>query len=133
MPQVRTVTHVHGAQVLPDSDGYPDAWVTSDGKAGAVAAADPAHYPNDQAASTLWYHDHALGITRLNVFAGLAGLLPDSRCGGGCAQSAQRRLRDSAADSGSRFGVDGTMLYPPPKNGTHPMWMQEYFGDIDLR
>ena len=31
-------------------------------------------YPNDQRASTLWYHDHAMGITRLNVYAGLEGL-----------------------------------------------------------
>ena len=36
VPEVRTVTHVHGALVLPDSDGYPDAWVTSDGKTGSV-------------------------------------------------------------------------------------------------
>ena len=35
--------------------------------------ANPSHYPNDQRATTLWYHDHALGITRLNVYAGLAG------------------------------------------------------------
>ena len=30
-------------------------------------------YLNDQQSATLWYHDHALGITRLNVYAGLAG------------------------------------------------------------
>jgi spore coat protein A len=71
VPQVRTVTHIHGARVMPESDGYPDAWVTSDGRYGPVRAADPCHYPNDQAATTLWYHDHAIGITRLNVYAGL--------------------------------------------------------------
>src|SRR6185369_11032830 len=39
------------------------------------------HYVNNQEATTLWYHDHALGITRLNVHAGLAGmyLVRDSR------------------------------------------------------
>jgi spore coat protein A len=73
VPQVRTVVHVHGAQVLPESDGYPDAWVTADGKTGPVAGANPCCYPNSQRAGTLWYHDHALGITRLNVYAGLAG------------------------------------------------------------
>ncbi|HZU30318.1 MAG TPA: multicopper oxidase domain-containing protein, partial [Candidatus Angelobacter sp.] len=31
------------------------------------------HYPNQQRAATLWYHDHAMGITRLNTYAGLAG------------------------------------------------------------
>ena len=34
------------------------------------------NYHNDQEATTLWYHDHALGITRLNVYAGLAGFYP---------------------------------------------------------
>jgi spore coat protein A, manganese oxidase len=129
VPEVRTVTHVHGAQVLPDSDGYPDAWVTSDGKAGSVAAADPARYPNDQAATTLWYHDHALGITRLNVYAGLAGcyLIRD-------AEEDALNLPSGAYEiplliQDRKFGVDGSLLYPPPKNGTHPMWMQEFFGD----
>ena len=130
VPEVRTVTHVHGAQVLPDSDGYPDAWVTSDGKAGSVAAADPARYPNDQAATTLWYHDHALGITRLNVYAGLAGcyLIRDAEEDAlnlpGGAYEIPLLIQDR------KFGVDGSLLYPPPKNGTHPMWMQEFFGDM---
>ena len=31
-------------------------------------------YPNSQDSGTLWYHDHAMGITRLNVYAGLAGM-----------------------------------------------------------
>jgi spore coat protein A len=130
VPEVRTVTHVHGAQVLPDSDGYPDAWVTSDGKAGPVTAADPARYPNDQAATTLWYHDHALGITRLNVYAGLAGcyLIRD-------AEEDALNLPSGAYEiplliQDRKFGVDGSVLYPPPKNGTHPMWMQEFFGDM---
>jgi spore coat protein A, manganese oxidase len=129
VPEVRTITHVHGAQVLPESDGYPDAWVTSDGKAGPVGAADPSHYPNHQPATTLWYHDHALGITRLNVYAGLAGcyLIRD-------AEEDALNLPSGAYEiplliQDRSFGVDGSLLYPPPKNGTHPMWMQEFFGD----
>ncbi|MGC1964472.1 MAG: multicopper oxidase domain-containing protein, partial [Candidatus Sulfotelmatobacter sp.] len=55
VPEVRTVTHVHGAQTLPESDGYPDSWFTSDGKIGSVPAANPTHYPNEQSATTLWY------------------------------------------------------------------------------
>src|SRR5262249_33670142 len=74
VPEVRTVVHVHGAQVLPESDGYPEAWITADGKTGPTYDAAPSHYPNDQSATSLWYHDHALGITRLNVVAGLAGV-----------------------------------------------------------
>ena len=129
VPEVRTVAHVHGAQVMPDSDGYPDAWVTSDGKAGSVAAADPCHYPNDQAATTLWYHDHALGITRLNVYAGLAGfyLIRDDQEDALNLPNGPYEIPLMIQDR--KFGVDGTLLYPPPHNGTHPMWMQEFFGD----
>jgi spore coat protein A len=65
-PEVRTVAHVHGAKVPPESDGYPESWHTP-GQARLV------YYPNEQEASTLWYHDHAMGITRLNIFAGLFG------------------------------------------------------------
>jgi spore coat protein A len=129
VPQVRTVVHVHGAQVLPESDGYPDAWVTSDGKTGSVHAASPCHYPNDQEARMLWYHDHALGITRLNVYAGLAGLYT---------------VRDDQEDQlnlprgefeiplliqDRSFNVDGSLVYPVVENGTKPVWMQEFFGD----
>jgi spore coat protein A, manganese oxidase len=130
VPAVRTVTHVHGAQVLPDSDGYPDAWVTSDGKTGAVTPANPAHYPNDQAATTLWYHDHALGITRLNVYAGLAGcyLIRDDQEDALNLPRGPYEIPLLIQDR--KFGVDGSLLYPPPQNGTHPMWMQEFFGDM---
>lgn len=65
-PEVRTVVHAHGAKAPPESDGYPEAWFVP----GESALH---HYPNSQDAATLWYHDHALGITRLNVYAGLLG------------------------------------------------------------
>jgi spore coat protein A, manganese oxidase len=65
-PEVRTVAHVHGAKVPPESDGYPESWLVP-GQSRTV------YYPNEQDASTLWYHDHAMGITRLNIFAGLFG------------------------------------------------------------
>ena len=96
---VPLVTHVHGAVgVADDSDGYTEAWYLPsagniptgyategtwydffEGKAGA-AYGEPwgpgfavFQYPNLNRASTLWYHDHALGLTRLNVYAGPAG------------------------------------------------------------
>jgi spore coat protein A len=66
-PAVRTVPHLHGSRSESESDGLPEKWFT------------PGHsalyqYPNSQPATTLWYHDHAVGITRLNVYAGLSGL-----------------------------------------------------------
>ncbi|HOL84340.1 multicopper oxidase family protein [Thermoclostridium caenicola] len=75
MPEVRTVVHLHGASVEPESDGYPDAWYTNGfKKCGPRFSQKVYTYPNKQRPAMLWYHDHALGITRLNVYAGLAGL-----------------------------------------------------------
>jgi len=87
---VPLVTHLHGAHVNPESDGYPEAWwlpaannldgFTTQG--GVYDQYDPTNrvpgsafygYENTQPATTLWYHDHALGMTRLNVYAGPAG------------------------------------------------------------
>lgn len=94
---VPIVTHVHGAHTTEQSDGYPEAWylpAATDIPAGYAASgsfyqsfsdkAAPAtgvwptgsaifEYPNNQRATTLWYHDHTLGMTRLNVYAGPAG------------------------------------------------------------
>ncbi|HEX4287105.1 MAG TPA: multicopper oxidase domain-containing protein [Terracidiphilus sp.] len=65
-PSVRISPHVHGSRTSSESDGLPEKW---------FAPGDSRHfsYPNDQQGATLWYHDHALGITRLNVYAGLSG------------------------------------------------------------
>lgn len=60
------VTHLHGGRTQADSDGWADNTILS----GQVAHYS---YPNDQAATLLWYHDHCMHVTRLNVFAGLAG------------------------------------------------------------
>ncbi|WP_233840206.1 multicopper oxidase domain-containing protein [Dyella sp. 2HG41-7] len=65
-PEVRAITHVHGARVSANADGFPEDWYTP-GRSVLY------HYPNAQDAATLWYHDHAMGITRLNIYAGLFG------------------------------------------------------------
>lgn len=87
---VPMVTHVHGAHVTPESDGYPEAWWLPSagnlsgyarhgsrfGQIAGAATEDGAatfQYRNDQPETTLWYHDHALGMTRANVYAGPAG------------------------------------------------------------
>ena len=92
------MTHVHGAHAPEESDGYAEAWFLPQANnipegyatVGSWYEAfkskfaeiwgvtwDPAsaifQYPNDQRAGTLWYHDHAMGMTRLNVYAGPAG------------------------------------------------------------
>ncbi|MDX8365719.1 multicopper oxidase [Cytobacillus sp. IB215665] len=73
-PEVRTVVHLHGGITPADSDGYPDAWFTNGFKqVGPFFEQEVYEYENLQDATTLWYHDHAIGITRLNIYAGLAG------------------------------------------------------------
>ena len=84
--EIRIVTHLHGGHVPPEFDGHPLAWVTNDPAARTGLPADPVSgrparpdgntvtytYPNTQQAGQIWFHDHALGITRINVYAGLA-------------------------------------------------------------
>jgi len=60
------VPHLHGAHVPPDSDGDPMVWITRGQDADF-------YYPNGQLATTMWYHDHIMGRTRVNVYAGLVG------------------------------------------------------------
>jgi len=62
-----TVVHLHGARTGGGNDGWTD---------NAVLPGDSqlAEYPNDQQAATLWYHDHAMAVTALNVLTGLMGM-----------------------------------------------------------
>jgi len=88
-PECRMTVHLHGGDIPSASDGHPDAWVANDPLVQAkwTAPADasigfpgrgatnqlPAYsYPNNQDAATLWFHDHSMGITRLNAYAGAA-------------------------------------------------------------
>jgi len=129
---VPIVTHVHGAVGVGDeSDGYAEAWYlppandipagyASEGtwydffagkaaaKFGAAWGAGYAtfQYPNLNRASTIWYHDHALGMTRLNVYAGPAGfyLVRGGPAGDGA-------VRDS------RTGTRAILPGPAPREG----------------
>ncbi len=89
---VPIVTHLHGAHVTPESDGFPESWYLANAnnipagyaKKGSnfqqisgvpfQQGAAVYQYTNDQRATTLWYHDHSVGMTRANVYSGLAGL-----------------------------------------------------------
>jgi FtsP/CotA-like multicopper oxidase with cupredoxin domain len=79
-PYNRAVVHVHGAHVNADSDGNPNAWFTPNflfnGPMYQVSPYGPLgtyRYINTQEAGTIWYHDHAMGTTHLNVNMGMAG------------------------------------------------------------
>jgi spore coat protein A, manganese oxidase len=123
-PEVRTVVHLHGARAPADSDGYPENWYVP-GKSAVY------HYPNRQDAAMLWYHDHALGINRLNVFAGLLGVF---------------LVRDEVEDalnlpSGKYeiplvffdriFDLESQLNYPVSGDPKSP-WTPEVFGDAML-
>lgn len=122
-PEVRTVVHLHGLNVQPDSDGFPDDWYTP-GESALY------HYPNRQQACTLWYHDHALGITRLNVYAGLSGfyLIRDRH---------EKNLNLPCGEyeiplviQDRDFNDDGSLSYPAPEiNGVQPSIVPGFFGN----
>ncbi|HET7718344.1 MAG TPA: multicopper oxidase family protein [Acidimicrobiales bacterium] len=70
----RINTHLHGGRVTPAADGNPfHAYAVDPSQEVGPGVSQTKHYPNDQGGALLWYHDHALGITRTNVYAGLAG------------------------------------------------------------
>ncbi|MFJ7727674.1 multicopper oxidase family protein [Neobacillus sp. NPDC097160] len=136
-PDVRTVVHLHGGRTEPASDGYPDAWFTNGfAVKGPIFEKEIYEYGNQQTARTLWYHDHAIGLTRLNIYAGLAGfyLIRD------------RYERSLNLPSGPfevplllqdrTFHDDGTLSYPDqPENNTsgiHPSIITSFFGDTIL-
>jgi spore coat protein A len=82
-PYNRVVVHAHGAHVQGDSDGNAVAWFTPNflttGMNYALSPYGPPgtyRYPMDQEAATVWYHDHAMGLTHLNTEMGLAGFFP---------------------------------------------------------
>ena len=128
-PAVRTVTHLHGSRTPSDSDGLPEKWFTPGHSARYV-------YPNRQQAATLWYHDHALGITRLNVYAGLSGfyLLRDERERGMELPAGDYEipllLQDRTLDDRSQ------LVYSPAfENGelaSPGVWAPEFFGDLPV-
>ena len=70
---VAHVTHTHGLMVESEMDGVARQWATSLGQRGSHFLTDTYRQPNDQPPTQLWYHDHTLGMTRLNVYAGLSG------------------------------------------------------------
>ncbi len=140
---VPVVTHFHGGHTEAVSDGSPLSWFTpffsKKGPDFQKGQNEPYTYNNDQDAATLWYHDHALGITRLNVYAGLAGfyvLTDDNEQ----QLKAANKLPADEYDIGlaiqdRMFTADGKLFYPSqPEEGGQPSptILPEFFGNFIL-
>lgn len=156
-PEVRFIAHLHGAKgIKPDDDGYAESWSRPTDTLAHGSGPSPLNdgpgrwkhaYPNAQDACLAWYHDHALGITRLNVYAGGAGgyiitdpveqgyigdgQLPDL----GIPLIIQDRMfypdgrlayPDLDAVAAGLIAQKGCTLWPVPDVSTRP----EYFGDV---
>lgn len=133
---VPIVPHLHGGHVTSENDGNPEAWYTPDSaQKGPVFSDYLYYYPNNQEASTIWYHDHALGITRLNVYAGLAGfyLIRDNWEDQLNLPSGNYEIPIVIQDR--MFTSDGQLYYPsqPEEAGQpNPSVLPEFFGDFIL-
>ncbi|HZL19953.1 MAG TPA: multicopper oxidase, partial [Polyangia bacterium] len=123
-PDVRAVVHVHGARVPAESDGYPESWTTP-GQSLVY------HYPNHQDATTLWYHDHAMGIERLNQYAGLLGayLIRDEAEQALDLPRGHYELPLILCDR--LFGQDGQLRYTTSGSPESP-WVPEIYCDAHL-
>ena len=172
---VPTVTHVHGMEGVEDwSDGYAEAWYLPDalnippeyalqgtwyeffkkksGGRGWAQGQATYRYPNTQRPSTLWFHDHTLGITRLNVYAGPAGFYiirsnstadhPTVAAGNGTAVLPSGQFEIALAIQDRSFNADGSLFYPDsrrlfdgfagpyiPGGEVSPIWVPEFFGN----
>lgn len=156
---IPAVPHVHGGEVPPVLDGGPDAWWTSDGsvkghgyytKAGAAANAAVYRYPNGQQAAPIWFHDHTLGATRLNVYMGLAGAyvitdpnlpLPAGMTSigllNGPGNPPTQELLIPLVLQDRMFDTNGQLFFPADSAGgelespnpDHPYWVPEFGGD----
>lgn len=167
------VTHLHGGHVAQESDGHPEAWYLPAAKNIPEGFAlngthyDPFKssspsgekwkpgnaifdYPNDQRATTLWYHDHTLGMTRANVYAGAAGFY---LIRGGPGDAVKTKAGKKAILPGGDFEIalliqdrsfnaDGSLFYPGsreffdgftgpyvPESDIAPIWNPEFFGN----
>ncbi|MFZ2649303.1 MAG: multicopper oxidase, partial [Burkholderiaceae bacterium] len=136
---VPTCVHLHGGEVMSASDGGPDSWFTpglaQTGPAWAAGASNVLTYPNSQEAATLWFHDHALGVTRLNVYAGLAAfyLLRDSWDTGVAGTGANfpaGAYEIEIVIQDRMFDTAGQWFFPDlGLNPQHPYWVPEFVGD----
>lgn len=123
-PEVRAVVHLHGGKTPAESDGYPENWIAT-GKSAIY------HYPNRQEAAMLWYHDHTLGINRLNVFAGLVGVFFVRDEFEDALNLPREKYEIPLVIYDRIFDRDAQLYYPVSDDPKSP-WTADVFGDAAL-
>ncbi|HKF23996.1 MAG TPA: multicopper oxidase domain-containing protein [Candidatus Angelobacter sp.] len=134
---VVTVPHLHGGYTPSASDGFPESWFADfsehPGVVGPTFTGTTFEYFNSQLPTLLWYHDHALGMTRLNLAAGLEGMF--------IIRDPQHDNISPLLPSGNfewplmltdrAFNSDGSIHFTTVGDNPdfHPYWDPEYFGD----
>ncbi len=132
-----TVPHLHGGYTPSASDGFPESWFTDETEGhmitGPTFTGTTFEYFNGQLPTLLWYHDHALGMTRLNLAAGLEGMYiirdPNHDNISPLLPSGQFEWPLMLTDRA--FNSDGSIHFTTVGDNpdSHPYWDPEYFGD----
>jgi len=124
VPDVRAVIHLHGGRTPAASDGYPEDWILP-------GHSQTCHYPSLQHAATLFYHDHTMGINRLNTWAGMMGfcILRDAREALLNLPAGSRDIPILVCDR--IFRADGQLDYPVSEKPGE-VWVPEAFGEAIL-
>jgi spore coat protein A len=124
LPEVRSVVHLHGGRTPAASDGYPEEWVVP-GKS------QTCFYPSRQDATLLFYHDHTMGINRLNIYAGMQGfcIVRDATEAALDLPSGKYEVPLMFCDRLLR--TDGQLDYPVSEYPDRP-WVPEVFGNAIL-
>lgn len=138
---IPNVVHIHGMINPPKFDGVPEAWFTSNGLQGKdyYTLYNPELKDRHtirlanimQGEATLFYHDHSIAMTRLNVMAGLAGFCivhdPESYL----SKIFDRNHDIFLAIADRMFNVDGSLYYPSTGDSLeYPNWIPEFYGDV---
>jgi spore coat protein A, manganese oxidase len=121
LPEVRACVHLHGAKAPTKDDGYPEDWFVP-------GRSRICRYPLQQDAATLWYHDHAMGLNRLNIYAGLVGmaLIRDREEDALDLPTGKYEVPLTLYDRD--FSADGQLFYPTSGDPDHP-WVSEFYAD----
>jgi spore coat protein A len=115
---------MHGARVPPKDDGHPDDWFVPGQSLNC-------HYPLEQDATALWYHDHAMGLNRLNIYAGLFGAAIVRDPAEAALQLPSGDFEVPLLLYDRIFTAEGQLFYPVSADPGHP-WVPEFDGDAVL-